>query len=76
MNINVNYRGFDLYIEYSHEYDAGYMYNSNGDGLPPSEDFQITSVEYKGVDVTNLLFEFSESAYADFENYVYEKISK
>jgi hypothetical protein len=76
MDIQVNYKGFDLYVEYNHEVDKGYWYDSNGDGLPPSEYFEITSVEYKGVSVLDLLFEFSESAFNDFENYVYEKISK
>jgi len=70
----LNYKGFDLSVEYDLEIDEGYMYNSNGDGLPPSEHFEILSVDYKGVDVSSLLFEFSETAYADFENYVREKL--
>lgn len=45
----IKFYGVTLEVHYQASYDAGYLRNSNGDGLPPSFDFDITNV-YLGAD--------------------------
>jgi hypothetical protein len=45
----------ELEVHYYASYDAGYLRNSNGDGLPPSLDFDIENVYIGTSEVTELL---------------------
>ena len=65
-----------LEVYYSYNYDEGYWMDSNGDGLPPSCDFEIEKILFDGKDVTNLLYEFSHQSYENLSQQIFEKISR
>lgn len=70
----INLGSETIAVYYSYESDAGYERDSNGDGLPPSIDLEIERIEWKGIDVTNLLYDFSEQAIDKITEQIIEKI--
>lgn len=70
----INLGSETIAVYYSYESDAGYERDNNGDGLPPSIDLEIERIEWKGIDVTNLLYDFSEQAIDKITEQIIEKI--
>ncbi len=51
----IKFYGVELEVHFYTSFDAGYLRNSNGDGLPPSLDFDIENVYIGTTEVTELL---------------------
>lgn len=47
----------DLELDYWYDYDKGYFKNSNGDGLPPSQDLEIMSIKIGKIECMDLFFD-------------------
>ena len=71
----INLGSESVAVYYTSEVDGGYERDNNGDGLPPSYALEIHSIEYKGLEVSDLLFEFSEDGYNNLMEMVSEKIN-
>lgn len=71
----INLGSESVAVYYTSEEDSGYERDNNGDGLPPSLALEIHSIEYKGLEVSDLLFEFSEDGYNNLMEMVSEKIN-
>ena len=56
-----------LDVEYDYEYDAGVWMDADGSGYPPSEHCEIIKIIWKGVDVTDLLFEVADNFISELE---------
>lgn len=72
----INLGSESVAVYYTAESDSGYERDNNGDGLPPSDSLEIHSIEYKGMEVQDLLFEFSEEGYNNLMEMVSEKINR
>lgn len=72
----INLGSESIAVYYTAESDSGYERDNNGDGLPPSDSLEIHSIEYKGMEVQDLLFEFSEEGYNNLMEMVSEKINR
>ena len=72
----INLGSESIAVYYTAESDSGYERDNNGDGLPPSDSLEIHSIEYKGMEVQDLLFEFSEEGYNKLMEMVSEKINR
>jgi hypothetical protein len=74
MEMTIINLGFEkIAVYYTYESDTGYERDKNGDGLPPSIDLEIERIEWNGMDVTNLLFDFSEQAMDKITEQIIEK---
>jgi hypothetical protein len=51
----IKFYGVELEVHYHSSFDAGYLRNSNGDGLPPSLDFDIANVYIGTSEVAELI---------------------
>jgi hypothetical protein len=49
--------GVLLNVSYEYFKDSGYLRDSDGHGLPPAEDLEITSIKIGGLECLNLLLE-------------------
>ena len=72
----INLGSESVAVYFTAESDSGYERDNNGDGLPPSDSLEIHSIEYKGMEVQDLLFEFSEDGYNKLIEMVSEKINR
>lgn len=70
----INLGSESVAVYYTAESDSGYERDNNGDGLPPSIDLEIERIEWNGIDVTNLLFDFSEQAIDRITEKIIEQI--
>jgi hypothetical protein len=73
---SINLGSISVAVYYTNDYESGYERDNNGDGLPPSGNVEIESIEWNGTDVTQLLFEFSEDAFYRLNEMVSEKINR
>jgi hypothetical protein len=62
----------NLDIQYTYSFDSGYWRNSNGDGLPPSQDLEISSIKIGNIECFDLFFD--TCMWETIENEVLEKI--
>lgn len=61
-----------LLVEYVIEYDGGYLYDSDGHGLPPSCELEITNVFIGEIDVTEFVLCHAPSVVKSIEEQIFE----
>lgn len=61
-----------LLVEYELEYDAGYLHDSDGHGLPPSCELEITNIFIGEIDVTELVLWHAPSIVKSIEEQIFE----
>ena len=69
----IQFYGVELEVHFTYSLDEGYWRNSNGDGLPPSLDFEIENVYIKGEDVSELIL--AGSLWEEVENRILETLN-
>ena len=70
----IQFYGVELEVHFTYSLDEGYSRNSNGDGLPPSLDFEIENVYIKGEDVSELIY--AGSLWKELENRILETLNQ
>lgn len=73
--ITIEFCDVELDVTFDYSVDSGYWRDSNGDGLPPSEDLYISSVCPKGSDVDISLIIEEGNLMRRLENCVLERIT-
>ena len=73
--VTIEFCDVELDVVFDYSCDSGYWRDSNGDGLPPSEDLYISSVCPKGTDVDIFSIIEGGGLLSSLEERILEKVS-
>jgi hypothetical protein len=71
-SIEIEIAGVIMNVDYTLEYDGGYMYDSDGHGEPPSCEFSIENIFLAGVDITELVECYAPQILKAIEEHIFE----